>query len=116
VFPEVRLTPFNIGHDAEDMQRAGHVILDGVVDPTIWMSYKVTFNTAVVGSSSHLPHQFLRPSLMDTEAACFGLADACVAAGTAGCKLMEFVPNATTEADMAALLTGVHDVTDFLQG
>jgi hypothetical protein len=25
----------------EYMQRAGHVILDGVVDPTSWVSYKV---------------------------------------------------------------------------
>ena len=89
------------------------MILDGVVDPTVWISYKVTLNATVMGISSHLPHQLLRSSLVDTEATCFGLADACVTAGRAGCKLMEFVPNATTEAEMAALLTGAHDVTDF---
>ena len=91
------------------------MILDGVVDPTIWISYKVLPYATVVETSTHLPHKFLRPSLVDTEATFFGLADACVTAGSAGCKLMEFVPNATTGADVAGLLTGAHDVTHFLR-
>ena len=36
------------------MQRVGHVVLDGVVDPTVWISYKVAFNTAVMETASHL--------------------------------------------------------------
>jgi hypothetical protein len=31
------------------MQRAGHVILDGVVDPDIWISYKVIFAAVKAG-------------------------------------------------------------------
>ena len=41
-------------HLTEYMQRVGHVVLDGVVDPTVWISYKVTFNTAAMEFTSHL--------------------------------------------------------------
>ena len=42
------------------------------------------------------------------------MVDACVAAGSAGCKLMEFVGNNGDRNDVAALLNGAHDVIDFL--
>ena len=51
---------------------------------------------------------------MDTEEARFGMVDACVAAGSAGCKLMDFVGDNGDGNDVAALLNGAHDVTDFL--
>jgi pimeloyl-ACP methyl ester carboxylesterase len=74
-------------------ERAGHMILDGVVDPTTWISYK-----------------FLRPSLVDTEETCFGMADACIAGGSAGCKLMNFIGDDGDRNDIAALLNGAHDL------
>ena len=30
------------------------MVLDGVVDPTVWVSYKVAFNTAAMEVTSHL--------------------------------------------------------------
>ena len=36
--------------------------------------------------------------------------DACVAAGSVGCKLMDFVGDNGNRNDLAALLDGVHDV------
>jgi len=41
------------------------------------------------------------------------MADACVAAGTAGCKLMNYVPGGDKN-DVGVLLNGAHDVIDFL--
>ena len=42
------------------------------------------------------------------------MVDACVAAGSAGCKLMDFVGDKGDRNDVAALLNGAHDVIDFL--
>jgi len=50
---------------------------------------------------------------MDIEATRFGMIDACVAAGSAGCKLMEFVGDNGDRNDVAALLNGAHDVISF---
>ena len=46
----------DIVHHTEYMQRAGHVILDGVVDPEVWMTYKVIFNAAMVETTTHHQH------------------------------------------------------------
>jgi len=64
-----------------------------VVDPTTWISYK-----------------FLTPSLVDTETTCFNMADACVQSGTAGCKLMDFLPSGSDKNDVGVLLNGAHDL------
>jgi len=74
-------------------ERAGHVILDGVIDPTIWISYK-----------------FLRPSLVDIEETYSGLADGCAAAGRAGCKLIEFTGDGASGDDVKNLINDAHDV------
>ena len=63
---------------------------------------------------SHLSYQFLTPSLVDTETTCFNMADACVVAGTAGCKLMDFLPTGSDKNDVGVLLNGAHDVIDSL--
>ena len=45
VFPEVRRALINfVEHNIEHVQRVGHIILDGVVDPDTWASYKVASN------------------------------------------------------------------------
>jgi len=49
---------------------------------------------------------------VDTEETYFGMVDACVAAGSAGCKLMDFVGDNGDGNDVATLLNGVHDVID----
>ena len=90
------------------------MILDGVVDPTIWITYKVTFNTAIVITSSHLSHQMLRRSLVDTEKTFSGLTDGCAAAGRAGCKLIELTGDNANGDDVKALLNHAHDVIGFL--
>ncbi|KAF9644641.1 hypothetical protein BDM02DRAFT_3121546, partial [Thelephora ganbajun] len=61
----------------------GHVILDGVVDPTGWVSFK-TYS---------------------------GLTDACAKAGRAGCKFIEFTGDDASGHDVKALLNYAHDVT-----
>jgi len=59
---------------------------------------------------SQLPRQFLRPSLVDTEKTCFGMADACIAGGSGACKLLDFFGGTGDRNDIAALLNGAHDV------
>ena len=85
-----------------------------MVDPTTWISYKVASNPVLLEIVSHLSHKFLRPSLVDTEETCFGMADACIAGGSAGCRLMNFVGDNGNRNDIAALLNGAHDVIDLL--
>ena len=86
------------------------------MDPTTWISYKVTLNPVLVEIASHLSHKFLRPSLTDTEKTCFGMADACIAGGSAGCRLMNFIGDNGDRNDIAALLNGAHDVISFRLG
>ncbi|KAF9644793.1 alpha/beta-hydrolase [Thelephora ganbajun] len=74
-------------------ERAGHVILDGVVDPTAWTSYKL-----------------LRLSLADAEKTHSGLTDGCAKAGRAGCKLIEFTGDNASGDDVKTLLDYAHDV------
>ncbi|KAF9644794.1 alpha/beta-hydrolase, partial [Thelephora ganbajun] len=87
-------------------ERAGHVTLDGVVDPTAWTSYKVTSDTAVL----------LRLSLADVEKTYSGLADGCAKAGRAGCKLIEFTGDNASGDDVKTLLDYAHDVIAWLFG
>lgn len=75
-------------------ERAGHVILDGVVDPKIWLSYK-----------------FLRSSLADSEKTYCGLTDGCAKAGRAGCKLVEITGDGATGDDIKVLINNAHDLT-----
>jgi len=70
----------------------------------------------LVQPSSHLSHQFLTHSLVDTEETCFNMADACVKAGSAGCKLVELIPEGGDKNDVGVLLNGAHDVIDSLRG
>jgi len=42
------------------------------------------------------------------------MADACAAAGSAGCKLIDFIGDNGDGNDVAGLLNGAHDVNDFL--
>ena len=82
------------------------------MDPTTWISYKVTFNAILAEIASHLSYKILGPSLVDTEKTCFGMADACIAGGSAGCRLMNFIGDDGDRNDIAALLNGAHDVID----
>ena len=95
------------------MQRAGHVILDGVVDPNIWITYKVIFDSPMVGTASHLQRQFLHPSLADIEKTYSGLTDGCVAGGSAGCKLVEITGDGASGDDVKNLINDAHDVIEF---
>ena len=89
------------------------MILDGVVDPTGWGSFKVTFDTTVVETPFHLSSKLLGPSLMDAEKTYSGLTNACAAAGRAGCKLVEFTGDNSTGDDVKALLNYALDVIYF---
>ena len=80
------------------------------MDPDIWISYKVIFNTAAVDLVSHLQLKILRSSLVDTEKTYTGLTDGCAAAGRAGCKLIEFTGNGVSGKDVKDLITCTHDV------
>ena len=91
------------------------MILDGVVDPTIWISYKVAFTPSMVGTSSHLWDQFLHSALVDTEKTYSGLTDGCAAAGKAGCKLIELTGDNASGDDVKTLLDNTHDVIDSLR-
>ncbi|KAF9646745.1 alpha/beta-hydrolase [Thelephora ganbajun] len=73
-------------------ERAGHVILDGVVDPNTWVSHKI-----------------LRTALIDGEKTYSALTDACAASGKAGCRLVELVGDHATGPDIKRLLNDAHD-------
>ena len=89
------------------------MVLDGVVDPTIWISYKVIFDAAVMETCSHLWDQLLSRSIVDSEKTYFGLTNGCAAGGRAGCKLIEFIGDNASGDDVKALLEYVHDVIGF---
>ncbi|KAF9793484.1 hypothetical protein BJ322DRAFT_132608 [Thelephora terrestris] len=74
-------------------KRAGHVILDGVIDPDLWVSYKL-----------------LHSSLADTEKTYSGLTDGCAAAGSAGCKLAEITGDGASGDDVKNLINDAHDM------
>ncbi|KAF9793491.1 Alpha/Beta hydrolase protein [Thelephora terrestris] len=74
-------------------ERAGHVILDGVVDPNTWITYKI-----------------LHSSLVDTEKTYSGLTDGCAVAGRAGCKLVEITGDGASGDDVKNLINDAHDV------
>ena len=95
------------------MQRAGHVVLDGVVDPESWVSYKVTASKAVFHTFSY-PFQAIRPSLTDAEKTYSVFADACVQSGRARCKLLEFLSDGAKGPDIVKLLDDAHDVRSLL--
>ena len=78
------------------------------------MTYKVTFDAAMAETSSHLSHQMLRHSLVDSEKTFSGLTDGCAAAGRAGCKLIELTGDNANGDDVRALLNHAHDVIGFL--
>ena len=94
------------------MQRAGHVVLDGVDDPNSWISYKVVFDALVVKSAPHLLHQFLHSSLVDAEKTYSGLTDGCAAGGRAGCKLVEITGDGASGDDVKNLINDAHDVIE----
>jgi pimeloyl-ACP methyl ester carboxylesterase len=73
-------------------ERAGHVILDGVVDPESWVTYKLA-----------------RPTLADADKTYAAFADACAQAGKARCKLLEFLPDGAQGPDVVRLLDDAHD-------
>ena len=100
----------DIPHRAKYMQRAGHVILDGVVDPSAWISHKVSLNVTTAGIVAHPWHQSLRSFLVDTEKTYSGLTDGCAAAGRAGCKLIEITGDGATGDDVKNLINDAHDV------
>ena len=87
------------------------MILDGVVDPTSWISSdEVTSDPDLVETHSYVSHQFLYTALGDTEKVYSGLTDGCAAAGRAGCKLIEITGDDATGDDVKGLLNYVHDV------
>lgn len=91
------------------------MILDGVVDPTGWVSFEVTSNVTVTGTPPHLSGllQLLYSALADVEKTYSGLTDDCAKAGRAGCKLIEFTGDNVSGNDVKALLDHVHDVRHF---
>jgi len=50
---------------------------------------------------------------MDVEKTYSGLTDACAAAGTAGCKLIEFIGDNASGDAVKTLINDVHDVMGF---
>jgi len=44
------------------------------------------------------------------------MADACVKAGTAGCNLVQLIPEGGDKNDVGVLLNGAHDVSYSLPG
>ena len=64
----------------------------------------------MVETSSHPWHQWPSHSLQDSEKTYSGLADACAAAGRAGCKLVELTGDNASGDDVKALLNYAHDV------
>ena len=57
VFPEVRsISVVRTKWCTEYGQRVGRVVLDGVVDPTSWITYKVTSNTPMTEATSDILH------------------------------------------------------------
>lgn len=89
------------------------MILDGVVDPTGWVSFEVTLNATVVETSPYLPQQLLYSSLAASEKTYSGLTDGCAKAGRAGCKLIEFTGDGASGDDVKTLLDFAHDVGYF---
>jgi len=90
------------------------VILDGVIDPTSWISSdKVSSAPDPVETHSYISHQFMYTSLIDTEKVYSGLTDGCATAGRAGCKLIEITGDNATGDDVKGLLNYVHDVIIF---
>ena len=85
------------------------MILDGVVDPKTWVSYKVTAQKTLSGTLSY-PFQTLRTSLADAEKTYSAFTNACAASGKAGCKLVELVGDGATGQDILKLLDDAHDV------
>ena len=92
------------------------MILDGVVDPTGWVSFEVMFDAPVMGTPPDLSAalQLLYSSLADTEKTYSGLTDGCAKAGRAGCKLIEFIGDNASGDDVKALLDYAHDVWYFV--
>jgi len=89
------------------------VVLDGVVDPTSWISSnKVTSDLDLVDTPSYVSHQFFYAALIDAEKVYSGLTDGCAAAGRAGCKLIEITGDNATGDDVKTLLNYVHDVSN----
>lgn len=91
------------------MERAGHVVLDGVVDPDSWASYKVTTSNGLFHAFSH-PFQVVRPTIADADKTCDVFGDACIQAGKARCKLLEFLDDGAKLQDMVKLVADAHDV------
>jgi len=90
------------------------VVLDGVVDPTSWVSSdKVRSDLDLVDAPSYVSRQLFYAALADAEKAYSGLTDGCAAAGRAGCKLIELTGDNATGDDVKTLLNRVHDVSNF---
>ena len=87
------------------------MVLDGVVDPTVWVLYKVTFNTAATETTSHLLRQLSSQLLVDTEKTYSGLTDGCAKAGRASCKLIEITGDNASGDDVKTLLSYAFDVS-----
>ena len=68
------------------------------------------FDAAIVGAISDLSHQFLGPSLANTENTYSGLTDGCAAAGRARCKLIEYTGDGASGEDVKNLINDAHDV------
>ena len=94
------------------MQRAGHVILDGVVDPESWASFKVTPSEALSGTLAHL-FQVVRPPLIDAEKTYSAFADRCAASGKARCGLIDFIGGYAKGSDIRKLIDDGQDVRHF---
>ena len=94
------------------MQRAGHVILDGVIDPGSWASYKVTASNKLFHTFSY-PLQLGRPTIADAEKTCNVFGDACVQAGKDNCKLLDLLNDGAKLGDMQKLVADGHDVRIF---
>ncbi|KAF9785048.1 hypothetical protein BJ322DRAFT_1108516 [Thelephora terrestris] len=73
-------------------ERVGHVILDGVVDPTSWVSFELAYS-----------------AFTNTEKTYSGLTDGCAKAGRVGCKLIELTGDNASGDDVKALLDFAHD-------
>ena len=82
------------------------------MDPTTWISSKVTSDVDLVETPSYTSHKFLYSALADTEKVYSGLTDGCAAAGRAGCKLIELTGDNATGDDVKTLLNYVHDVSN----
>lgn len=88
------------------------MILDGVIDPGTWASYKVAASNALFHTFSYL-FQSARPTVGDAEKTCNVFGDACVQAGKERCKLLDLLDDGATLQDMQKLVANGHDVRPF---